>query len=190
MAPRKTQTTTRPVDPIVPADSGVETWRNTTAGVVFIVRVGEYGRRIEELVQGGRTFAVTPAERRMNQNLCATKDLDPFVNGTLAPVSLLEDEPDTEILRANPNNLEEADLPKLFRLPLAQFDDRIGKITNVNVIGRLLNLARAPEQRDQITLAKYEALKVRELTLKGELNDEPGSGQEPRSGQPRPVTPR
>jgi hypothetical protein len=89
-------------DPI-PVEQGVETWRNGSAGIVVINRVGEYGRRISDSIHGGRVFQITPQERRMNQGACALPTQDPFTNGTLHPQTLLDSEPDTAFLRENPS---------------------------------------------------------------------------------------
>lgn len=171
----------------VPIDAGVETWRNTLAGKVVINRVGEYGRRIADIVHGGRTFQITPQERRMNQSAAASADQDLFTNGTLAPVTLIDGEPDTEFLRTNPNALSEEDLPKLFQLTIAEFTDRIGKITASTPIGRLIELARDPSYN--ATLAQYEALKARDIELQGALDEKPPVELSP-DGVPRGVTPR
>lgn len=173
-------------DPI-PVDANVETWRNNMPGTVIITRVGEYGRKEVTAVNGGRTFEITPQERRINQSAAATRDLDVFTNGTLSPVTLLDDEPDTEALRSNPNTLDEEELPQLFRLRGAEFTERIGQITTLPPIGRLLELARDPLY--DATLSQYEALKSRDLELRGSLDDQPARIPEP-DGIPRGVTPR
>jgi hypothetical protein len=105
------KTPARPVDPsLVPSESGVEVWRNATAGLVYINRIGEYGRKFSELIQPGRAFQVTPTERRLNQNSVALAEFDVFTNGTLEPVDLIDDEPDTEKLRNNPNLITDKDV--------------------------------------------------------------------------------
>lgn len=189
-ATKKAPKTPDPTPPdAVPVDSGVEMWRNITPGTVVISRVGEYGRRVDELVRGGRTFSITPAERRMNQNGVARADMDMFTNGTLQPVALLDDEFDTDLLRQNPNTIDEKDLPRILRLRGEAFSQRIGQITNPQTIARLLEVAREP--RHNVTLAQYEALKGRELELRGELDRAAPEPEDPNTaGLPRAVTPR
>lgn len=171
----------------IPIDASVETWRNTTYGTVIITRVGEYGRKDSTVVNGGRTFQITPQERRINQSAAATKDLDVFTNGTLSPVTLLDDEPDTEALRSNPNTLDEEELPQLFLLRGEEFSGRINQITTIPPIARLIELARDPLY--DATLSQYEALKSREIELSGSLDDGGPRPPEP-DGLPRGVTPR
>jgi hypothetical protein len=186
----------------IPVFADVETWQNETQGVVVINRVGEYGRRADDLIQGGRRFQVTPQERRMNQNAVNSADQDVFTNGTLRPLDLLEGDPDTKRLLANPNILDEDELPKIFVLKGEMFRQRIAEITNPSAIARLIELARDPGY--EATLFQYECVKRRELELRGDL-DEPkakavlaGNGAGPQAGAdpktsgelPRGVTPR
>jgi hypothetical protein len=180
----------------IPSIVGVETWQNETHGVVAINRVGEYGRRTVDLIQGRRRFQVTSQERRMNQNAVNSAEQDVFTNGTLRPINLLEDDPDTEQLMANPNVLNEDELPLLFKLKGERFRERIADITNPATIARITELARDPIH--DASLFQYEAIKNRELELRGDI-DAPktrtvptGNGSDPKSGAelPRGVTPR
>lgn len=183
----------------IPVLAEVETWQNETLGVVAINRVGEYGRNSVDLIQGGRRFQVTPQERRMNQNAVNSADQDVFTNGTLRPLDLLDDDPDTERLMANPNILEEGELPRMFLLKGEQFRQRIAQITNPATITRIIDLARDPAY--DATLFQYECVKRRELELRGDLDEpqptraartEPPAGVDPKTNGdlPRGVTPR
>lgn len=183
----------------IPVDAGIETWQNETSGIVAINRVGEYGRQIVDLIAGKRRFQITPQERRMNQNAVNSAEQDIFTNGTLRPIDLLDDDPDTERLLANPNIVDESDLPKLFLLKGEQFRQRIAEITNPTAVARVLELARDPA--NEATLFQYETVKRRELELRGDLDDpkaRPVNGTDQRNGTdlrsggdlPRGVTPR
>lgn len=179
----------KPVDPeAVPQEPGIETWRNTTAGTVYITRIGEYGKRVSELIYGGRVFSITPQERRLNQNACATPTLDMFTNGTLEAVSLIDGEPDTPRLRNNPNMLDEKEIPRLFKLRGENFSERIATITNPATIARLVELAREP--RMNATVAQFEMLRRRERALAGEQESEAPATPASDAGIPRAVTPK
>lgn len=179
----------RPVDPdAVPQDPGIETWQNVTAGTIYLTRLGEYGKRISELVYGGRVFSITPQERRLNQSACATEALDMFRNGTLQPKSLLDDEPDTPLLRENPNILDDKEIARVFRLRGEVFAQRIATITNSATIARLLELAREP--RLNATVQQFELLRRRERALAGEAEAEAAPPSPEVAGLPRAVTPR
>jgi hypothetical protein len=168
---------------LIPIHSGVETWRNETAGLITVNRVGEYGRPVVDVIDAGRTFQVTPQERRMNQNACYSRELDIFTNGALRPIDLLEGEPDTELLRKNPNTFTDDELKRVFALDGVHFVERIGLISNAGAISRILELARDPAYG--ATLAQYEAIRARESALRGQVGQ-----QEGREATGRPVTPR
>jgi hypothetical protein len=188
-APQRVPTATEPI----PVKASVETWKNDTAGTVVINRVGEYGRRMVDLIHGGRQFQITPEERRMNQNAAHSADLDNFSNGTLRPIDLLDDDPDTEKLRNNPNILGEKDLPMLFETKGEVFRQRLAAIENPAVLDRLADLARDP--RFDASLAQYEMIKSRIVEMRTdapaeETDTKPGRrpASEPVLG--RAVTPR
>lgn len=148
---------------VVPVDPGVETWKSGVPGIVAINRLGEYGRVRVELIKGGRTFTITPGERRMNQNQCADTAMDVFTNGTLQPVDLLDDEPDTPALRQNPNIVTDQDIERVFRLKGEMFAERLEQITNPAALERLAELARDPRLR--ATVQQYEMVKARQRAL-------------------------
>jgi hypothetical protein len=173
---------------LVSADSGVETWRNATPGITFFTKLGEYGKRETELVYGGRTFALTPAERRLNQNMYATTELDLFTNGTFVPVALIDGEPDTPQLRKSPNTLTDSDIQKLLTVRGEAFAQRMNEITSDAVLTRVLEMAREP--RYETTLAQYETIKMRQMALKGDLDETAPTSADPNGALPRAVTPR
>lgn len=173
---------------LIPQDAEAEVWRNTTPGTTFITKIGEYGKRISELIYGGRSFSLTPQERRINQAGYATDDLDLFRNGTFQPVTLIDGEYDTETLRENPNILSDVDIKKLFKQHGEAFDQRIEQITSEAVLNRVQELAREP--RHQVTLQQYETVRKHQRSLQGD-EDTPPADQDPNiSGLGRPVTPR
>jgi hypothetical protein len=188
MVATKKQSPKPAVDPdLVPSDPGIEVWQNTTPGTVYITRIGEYGKRLSELIYGGRVFSITPQERRLNQNACARPGFDMFTNGTLQPMTLLDGEPDTPRLRQNPNMVDEKEIPKLFRLRGEAFAERINTITNTATISRLLELAR--DARYNVTVQQFEMLRRRERAIAGDTEtDTPAPSGD--AGLPRAVTPK
>jgi hypothetical protein len=178
----------RPANPeLIPSDPGLETWVNTTDGVVYLTRIGEYGKKETELIYGRRSFTITPQERRLNQNACAIPAQDFFTNGTLQPKNLLDDEFDTPRLRENPNMINENEIPKIFRLRGEAFSQRLDTITNPATIARLIELAREP--RYNATVHQFEMIKRRERALSGE-REEPTPAVPDPDGLPRAVTPK
>lgn len=180
----------RTTDPdLIPQDADVEVWRNTTPGLTHITKIGEYGKRISELIYGNRSFTLTPQERRINQSGYATDELDLFRNGTFQPVSLIDGEPDTDSLRENPNILSDRDIHKLFKTRGEAFEDRIDQVTSEAVLNRVLEIAREP--RHNVTLQQYETIKLRQRALQGDPDDTAPADQDPNvTGLGKPVTPR
>lgn len=170
----------------LPTDPGIETWKNVSPSMVHITKIGEYGKRETELVYGGRAFSLAPQERRLNQNQCFDPADDPFTNGTFRPLVLLDDEPDTPRLRTNPNILDDAAVAAIFGLNSEAFNQRLVKITNMGVIDRLIEAAKAPNIGASVQ--QLETLKKYRKLLTGDT-EEPKTEPSP-DGLPRAVTPR
>jgi hypothetical protein len=187
-----TGSTTQTIEPgIIPENSGLEIWRNTTAGRVGLIRLGDYGRERRERIEGGRQFTITPGERRMNQNRANRPSMDVFTNGVLLPVVLLPDEPDTATLLRNPNIVTEPDMAGILKLKGESFLDRIATITNVSVVTSMIEMARQPKHKVQV--AEYEALQAHRSNLEKAVaveQREPEAAGGARDRAPRPVTPR
>jgi hypothetical protein len=188
MAATRKAVATPPANPEgLPPEPGIETWVNVSAGLVHLIKIGEYGRRETELVYGGRTFAITPQERRLNQSqIFDPIKNDPFSNGSFKPLVLLDDEKDTAILRANPNVLDDDAITELFALSGDAFNERLLTITNANAIDRLIDVARKPDTGASVQqvhiLERYKKLLI------GEKDEpEPAPGPE---GIPKAVTPK
>lgn len=170
----------------MPVDPGIETWLNTSPSLVYLTKIGEYGKRETELVYGGRAFGLTPQERRLNQNQCFDSKNDPFTNGTFKPLALLEDEHDTQALRNNPNVLDDDGVAELLKLTGEAFSHRLIAITNPTAVDRLIEIAKQPSAG--ATVGQLDTLKRYKKLLSGD-KDEPAAepGPEP---VPKPVTPR
>lgn len=150
-------------DQLPPLDPGFERWHNNRKGRVVLIRLGEYGRKTEELIPPGKDFLITPAERRANQVAAATPAQDMFTNGALSPLQLIEGEPDTLKLLANPNTITVEDIHEIFRNKGTGFLDKIAEITSVNTIDRLLEAAQEPANR--VLVEQFQALQVRRANL-------------------------
>lgn len=175
---------------VVPENSGLEVWKNTTQGRVGLNRLGDYGRTRRERIEGGRQFTITPGERRLNQNKANRPEQDVFTNGTLLPVTLLPDEPDTAVLLQNPNLVTEPDMRHILRLKGDQLLDRISTITNASVLEELIEMARKPTFK--VMVAEYEALIAHKRSLLAAVVpvDETTPSTVSENRAPKGVTPR
>jgi hypothetical protein len=118
-----------------------ETWESAIKGTIGIKKFDRRGDLATEIVRGGRKVHLTPDERRYNSERAASSGQDPFANGMLVPVTLLDSSEDAEAIAANPNVLSADDLQNLFELQWKKFDQELVKITNVSALTRLMEMA-------------------------------------------------
>lgn len=173
-----------------------ETWQNVTLGRAVVVKLDARGQKRHDLIGPGKTFHLTPTERRMNQELAASEEQDLFLNGVLQPVRLIETDEDYERLTKNPNHVSEEDVRTIFLLPLADFVGRLQQIGNPAGLERLKEIARSDEV--QCTLRQFEAIEQRLAEVSPSIYDQgqpelTPSAAAPNSGPPsgiKAVTPR
>lgn len=168
--------------------SDKETWQNVMAGQVVLKQYLQTGDLGDVAVPGGRNFYISEKERRINQEMAATKELDMFSNGTLVPIRLIEGSEDAEELKDNPNILGETEMRGLFEEHWKKFDDRIGKMSNTPALQRLLEMAKDPETG--ATVRQAEQIQARIAELNPSLPNEHIQSGEGRERTARPVTPR
>jgi hypothetical protein len=126
-------------------DVNQEVWQNVTRARFYIQRVGEYGKRYDEMIGAGKKFVVTPYERRINEQLAASEGQNMFRNGTFQAVRLNPDEPDTQSLLHNPNNFTDEEGKSIFKLKGENFRKRIAEIDNATAMDRLKEVAYDPK---------------------------------------------
>jgi hypothetical protein len=167
----------------------LETWKNVTAGRFVLVRMSALGQRTHEMINAGRTFHLTPAERRVNQELVANDDQDPFMDGTLQPVRLLEGT--EENIVKNPNHLSDEDVRTMFGLHWKTFEARVKEITNPSTLERLLQVARESETEATVRQVEAVQMQLREVAPPLFETVEVLSSGAPNTGPEgiRPVTP-
>lgn len=184
----------------------LETWKNPTEGRVWVNRLDYHGELDKvEVIAGGRTFHISSAERRLNQEMAYNADLDIFTNGTLTPIRLIEGSDDAKAFAANPNLLTEDDMRGLVKpgkgpakATTDAFVDRLATIKNPATLERLLSLAR----EEDAPLSRVEAIQGRLRDLSGAFTSTAapdstspdlaltGASQSPRrQGATRAVTP-
>lgn len=122
-----------------------ETWVNDGERKIVVRKLGEYGVETEEAVRGGETLKILPRDRRLNQVKTPNPKNDPFLNGWLVPVHLIESEEDYEKLTNNPNIITDEDMHELVRQDDAAFAEKANKINNPVVLMRMLEVAKAED---------------------------------------------
>lgn len=169
--------------------ANLETWKNVTAGTVFIRRLDHRGELTrDEQIDPGKTFHVTPEERRINSEIAASEHLDFFRNGQFTPVRLLDDSEEARELANNPNVMSETDMKTLVKATASAFEQKLATITNPVTLERLLNVAHeldvSMKRGDMIKAHLAQAREPDTVMLQ--------STQGPIAGprRPRAVTPR
>jgi hypothetical protein len=172
-------------------ETGVEIWENPTNSLVVTVKTDHLGQETRVQTRGGKQLHITPGDRALNEERIHDDKQNPFKNGFLAPVKLLDDD-DPDAAAENPNHLTEDGLQELLSAPARDFAERLGKITSEPLLRRLRTLARDGDVRpkrqeaiqfrlDQVTPAK----KIQNDRADAEVPSK--SGREERIGRAVPV---
>lgn len=135
----------------------LETWENVTASRFIIKKFGAKGDLIDEMIGAKRKFHVTTQERQINMEIAANDELDPFSNGCMAPVRLLDTTDDAEQIASNPNLLSESEMATLLKGNVKNLQERVAAINNPALLERLQEMAVTGD----VTIGKANAIKSR-----------------------------
>jgi hypothetical protein len=136
------RTQTRNFTPAALETLRVETWQHNVPGETYITRVNELGKPTTQRIQGlKKTMTITPLERHLYEEACVSTDVNPFRNGRLVPLVLIDDEPDTAELQATPNAMSETAMKALFNSQIKTFVGKVEGITNPITLNRLREIA-------------------------------------------------
>lgn len=176
-------------EPIIADD--LEVWENRAAGLIYVKKYSELGRLVDVCVAGGRKVQLTPKERRINQEMCASDDLDVFQNGMLAPVRLIDSEADTGVLQNNSNAMSETAMKALFKSQIKTFTTKVNEISNPIALQRLLEVASEVDA----TMRQVGVIRERLIAMSPQVEEATIMGgaigtQAPPSEKTRGVTPR
>ncbi len=150
---------------IIEDSSHYEIWKNTGKSRVVLKRLDRRGDLRDEMIGPEKSFHMTPAERRLNQELASSEKYDPFSNGQFVPVQLIETAEDVEAIKANPNLIGDAEIATLLdgkKTNWRAFDARLEDITNPAVLQRMLQVAEGSET---ITARSLQAIEKRLAVL-------------------------
>ncbi len=147
----------------------LETWTNATQGRIVVKMHNSQGVVDDILVAPRKNIHVTPNDRRMNQELAADPTQDPFQNGFLAPVRLIDGEADSELLMDNPNVITEDEMTAMFSKDFESFTARVEEITLPITLQRLLRISSDVETAQ---VRQVNAIKARISKLSPQTHDE------------------
>lgn len=137
-----------------------EQWQSTIDGVIWVHTFDRNGRDTEVAIKGGGTIKLLPEEREINQENVAEPSQDPFLNGYLVPLKLVESAEGYESLKGNPNHLTEADMGRLLDNPsdIKSLETAIADVTNPATLQRFLHLANS---EDDTTRRQIKTIETR-----------------------------
>jgi hypothetical protein len=136
-----------------------EVWRNSIAGSVGVKKTDRRGELVTETVRGGEKFQISTDDRLLNSEWAANDDLDVFKNGMLTPVRILDGTEDAKEIASNPNLITESDMAALFSAHWKTFEAKLGLITNLTTLQRLLSVAEAEDT--DATVRQVQSIKSR-----------------------------
>lgn len=171
------------------SDQKHETWKNATQGRIFLKKYNQKGEMAAEMIPGGKVFQISPNERRINAELAATPDLDFFQNGQLTPVRLIETEEDAKEIASNPNLMAESDMVDLFKGHWKTFEARVGEISNLTTLRRLLEIAQSDQVDAKVRQVEAVKQKIEEIDPPDHVEIGHAGSVDERTGL-KPVTPR
>lgn len=156
----------------------VETWENVTQARFVIKKFGAKGDLIDEMIGSRRKFHITTQERHINQEIAANDELDPFSNGSMAPVRLLDSTDDAEEIASNPNLMSETEMGTLLKGNFKTLEKRLGEVRNPALLSRLAELA----VDNDCSIGKVNAINARLTDVAPTLSNEIVTTSDPASG--------
>lgn len=164
-----------------------ETWKNSTAGRVVLKKYNQRGELADEMFGGGKVFHIKPQERRINQEMAASPDLDMFKNGQLTPVRLIDTEEDAQEIASNPNLISDGEMKDLFKAHWKTFESKVGEISNMTTLERLLEVASEVDAK--VRQVEFVRARIDELNPADHVEINHAGSVDERTGL-RPVSPR
>lgn len=85
-----------------------ELWKNVAPGLRYYITIDALGNKSHNVVQPGRTFSISPTERRLNQDAAYETKADLFRNGTFVMLKETDDTVTDEI--ESPNSISDGEI--------------------------------------------------------------------------------
>lgn len=150
-----------------------EIWKNASAGLRHYIALSAIGEQISRTVNAGRTFTITPLERRLNQEAVYDAKVDPFRDGTFLMVRETDDTVMDEI--ESPNSVTDAEIEAAVQeavggdtVPIEAMIEKVGGINTAQRIYEETVAMDAPGSIIEMAKKKVESLEERPTGLDGE----------------------
>lgn len=136
-------------------DQGLEVWENPNNCVVGIAGLDHRGNMAPKVVAPHRRVNVTPEERELTESMAVSDGVNPFRNGLLRPVRLVE-EHDFLPAELTENQKSDEDLKAMLTKSGVAFVNSLKKVDSALTLGRLSGIAQ-----EHGTVKQAEAVKAR-----------------------------
>lgn len=156
---------------------GQETWKGATKSTVVLKKFDTRGNLIDVPVRGNKTVHLSPEERAVNEELVADEKYNPFRNGLLTPVVMLEgNEEEAEEFASTPATRADSELLEVFDYNWKAYDKFLDETDNEILLNRLLDLAK--QNDDKVTNRQLQRLEDRVAQVRGgEVTESENVGQ-------------
>ena len=126
-------------------DANLEVWENPTDSLVSLHKLDHRGVPYDVLVLPHRRVNLTPEERDMNEGMCASDELNPFRNGLLRPIKLVEDPEDGSNAVVTANAKSDDELAALLKKSHSVFEKALDEINSPITLRRFLSVAKVAD---------------------------------------------
>lgn len=137
-----------------------ETWKSVAPVRFGIMKFDRLGAPVRTSVKPGDTISVSTDERLYNQARAANHQrgsvTDPFTNGHLKPLTLVDTAEDYAEISDNPNHMDDDDIKAMLKVKVADFKKRVDEIENPALLQRIKQIA--DENPDLVTVGKLRHL--------------------------------
>lgn len=128
--------------PTVKKSSGeFETWQNPNRHPIYLMVTERNGAKVDRVVRPGAKVEIRASDRRDLQARKLDPKKDPFTNGKLVPVQLIDDPEEFELLANNPNVVEDSEIEAYVKGKIAALRDFLSEVENPLIVRRALDIA-------------------------------------------------
>ncbi len=118
-----------------------ETWLNPNAYPIYLMITERNGAKVDRAVRPGAKVEIRASDRRDLQARKLNPKKDPFTNGKLVPVQLIDDPEEFEILANNPNVVEDSEITAFVKGKIAALRDFLAEVENPLIVRRAMDIA-------------------------------------------------
>ena len=128
--------------PTVKKSSGeFETWQNPNRYPIYLMITERNGAKVDRVVRPGAKVEIRASDRRDLQARKLDPKKDPFTNGKLVPVQLIDDPEEFELLANNPNVVEDSEIEAYVKGKIAALREFLAEVENPLIVRRALDIA-------------------------------------------------